>query len=284
MPLRAQEDQGLWVLKRVIIVAGIIYWFLQLYNAVTSVMSLFPSNEPHESVAPAAKLINKKLIDINLVVPARPKTRRSTNAACTGTYLGTLHAGKKTQFYKDCIIAGSHWVIHGDAKALFETCEIHVRAPIPGQKKNTLTGQGRRYGTGKTGFSFLGCSVMKAPDYGTLPSGEAVLFLGEPVGAAARVVFIKSYIDGIISPEGWIGGGSSTTPPGSRKAMIYFGEYLNYGPGAGTSGRVVEAGTGFRAMGTASEAFQFTVQSFIDGDEWLPETGIPFQTGLPNSP
>ncbi|PRQ58769.1 putative pectinesterase [Rosa chinensis] len=53
---------------------------------------------------------------------------------------------------------------------------------------------------------------------------------------------------------------------------LYYGEFMNKGPGSELAGRV-------RWLGhhtDPSEADQFTATNFIDGDSWLPSTGIPY--------
>uniref|UniRef100_J3LBW4 Pectinesterase n=1 Tax=Oryza brachyantha TaxID=4533 RepID=J3LBW4_ORYBR len=59
---------------------------------------------------------------------------------------------------------------------------------------------------------------------------------------------------------------------------LYYGEYMNYGPGAGVAGRV--AWPGHRVINDSAEAERFTVARFISGASWLPATGVSFLSGL----
>ncbi|KAK4743092.1 hypothetical protein SAY87_001093 [Trapa incisa] len=59
---------------------------------------------------------------------------------------------------------------------------------------------------------------------------------------------------------------------------LYYGEYMNYGPGAGVAQRVMWAG--YRVIEFLEEASKFTVAEFIYGSEWLPSTGVAFVKGL----
>lgn len=53
---------------------------------------------------------------------------------------------------------------------------------------------------------------------------------------------------------------------------------MNTGDGARTNHRM--RWPGFHVITNANDASPFTVERFIDGKSWIPETGIPFWTGL----
>ncbi|WMV31806.1 hypothetical protein MTR67_025191 [Solanum verrucosum] len=57
----------------------------------------------------------------------------------------------------------------------------------------------------------------------------------------------------------------------------YYAEFNNTGPGSNTSGRVTWPG--FHVI-DAADAANFTVSSFLLGDNWLPQTGVPYFSGL----
>jgi pectinesterase len=59
---------------------------------------------------------------------------------------------------------------------------------------------------------------------------------------------------------------------------LYYAEYNNTGPGADTSRRV--NWPGYHVLGDATDAGNFTVTSMVLGDNWLPQTGVPFTSGL----
>ncbi|THU56111.1 hypothetical protein C4D60_Mb11t13810 [Musa balbisiana] len=54
---------------------------------------------------------------------------------------------------------------------------------------------------------------------------------------------------------------------------------MNRGPGSNTSSRV--AWPGFRVIGDAAEASNFTAAAFVQGDQWLGSTSVPFSLGDP---
>ncbi|GLT90203.1 hypothetical protein SLE2022_081490 [Rubroshorea leprosula] len=58
---------------------------------------------------------------------------------------------------------------------------------------------------------------------------------------------------------------------------IDYAEFDNRGPGSDTSNRVTWPG--YHVV-DATDAVNFTVSIFIQGDSWLPATGVPFDAGL----
>ncbi|THU67558.1 hypothetical protein C4D60_Mb05t25920 [Musa balbisiana] len=59
---------------------------------------------------------------------------------------------------------------------------------------------------------------------------------------------------------------------------LYYAEYMNYGPGSGLGRRV--KWPGYHALSDATKAANFTVARFIDGNSWLPSTGVKYIAGL----
>lgn len=82
-----------------------------------------------------------------------------------------------------------------------------------------------------------------------------------------------SKMESVVDPKGWLewdGDFALNT--------LYYGEYMNRGPGSNTSARVTWPG--YRVINASTEASQFTVANFIQGNQWLPATGIPFFPNL----
>lgn len=84
---------------------------------------------------------------------------------------------------------------------------------------------------------------------------------------------MQSYLDDSINRAGWFPWSGSFA-----LSSLFYGEYMNTGPGASTSGRV--GWDGYHSSLTAEEASKFTVAEFISGGQWLPSTGVPFDAGL----
>ncbi|KAE9464002.1 hypothetical protein C3L33_04070, partial [Rhododendron williamsianum] len=184
--------------------------------------------------------------------------------------MNTLLANHNRQFYKDCDIYGSVDFVWGYAKAMFQDCRLY--ALRIGSDGNVITAQGKDSPTFDSGFSFQNCKVTVDPEL-ALRKSEVSVILGRPWTDYATVVFMQSFLDDIVKPEGW-----SISWDNIRKPYIFYAEYNNSGPGANTSGRV--KWPGYRVITSAAEASRFTVSKFIDGDAWIPEMGIPYQGGL----
>ncbi|KAG9442999.1 hypothetical protein H6P81_018853 [Aristolochia fimbriata] len=177
---------------------------------------------------------------------------------------GVLKAGGSPQFYGKSNIYGAVDVIWGTGSAIIQSCVVYVEKPyLPGhdQVPRALTFQQRSDRSFKGGFIFQGCSVDASP--GSDQSGSSPVFLGRPGGAYSTVVFMQSYLGGLLSPTstGWLFD-SSLSPA----TTLYLKEYNNRGPGVGPAERRI----------TTGEAAQFTVGSFISGDKWLPKTYVEY--------
>ncbi|CAO2203358.1 unnamed protein product [Urochloa humidicola] len=186
-------------------------------------------------------------------------------------YQDTLYVHSLRQFFRDCDIYGTIDFIFGNAAVVFQGCNLYARKPLPNQS-NIFTAQGREDPNQNTGISVQRCKVAAASDLAASGGGTKT-YLGRPWKQYSRTVFLQSEIDGLVDPAGWL-------PWDGNFALdtLYYGEYMNTGAGAGTSGRV--NWKGYHVITSASEASAFTVGSFIDGDVWLAGTSIPFTTGL----
>ncbi|KAJ0981271.1 hypothetical protein J5N97_009526 [Dioscorea zingiberensis] len=186
-------------------------------------------------------------------------------------YQDTLYAHSLRQLYRNCDIYGTVDFIFGDAAAVFQNCNIYVRKPLS-QQKNTVTAQGRKDPNENTGFSFHDSAVAAASDLQPV-QGSFRTYLGRPWKEYSRTVFMKTSLGGLIDPAGWLEWDGDFA-----LSTLYYGEYMNSGAGAGTSGRV--KWPGFHVITDASEAAKFTVKNFLSGDNWIPSTGIPYTSGL----
>jgi pectinesterase len=192
-------------------------------------------------------------------------------------YQDTLYAHSLRQFYRDCRVAGTVDFVFGNAAAVFQNCTLLARLPLP-EQKNSVTAQGRIDASMTTGFAFQFCNVSADADLLralAAANGTAATqtFLGRPWKQYSRVVFMQSYIDAVVRPEGWLAWDGDFALD-----TLYYGEYMNTGPGAVVTGRV--AWRGFHVMASPTEAGNFTVAQFIEGSMWLPTTGVKFTAGL----
>ncbi|KAL8120720.1 pectinesterase-like [Apium graveolens] len=187
-------------------------------------------------------------------------------------YQDTLYVYSLRQFYRNCDIYGTVDFIFGNAAAVFQSCKIYVRKPMNNQF-NTVTAQHRTDSNEYTGIVIHDSIITAASDLKAV-QGSFKTYLGRPWGYYSRTVVMKSSLDSLISPLGWTpwDGVSSTL------SNLYYGEYMNTGSGASTGGRV--KWPGYHVITSSAEAGKYSVGSFLIGNSWIPETGVPFSSGL----
>ncbi|KAF5733859.1 pectinesterase/pectinesterase inhibitor 35 [Tripterygium wilfordii] len=183
-------------------------------------------------------------------------------------YQDTLYTHSKRQFYRETDIYGTVDFIFGNSAVVLQNCNIYPRKPLSGQH-NFVTAQGRINANQNTGISIHNSKIVAASDLAATKSRTT--FLGRPWKQYSRTVIMQSFIDDSIHPSGW-------SPWSGSFALktLYYGEYMNSGPGSGPSGRVGWSHPGM----TLTEAQAFTVGGFIAGNLWLPSTGVAFDSGL----
>ncbi|PHU26596.1 Pectinesterase/pectinesterase inhibitor 18 [Capsicum chinense] len=183
----------------------------------------------------------------------------------------TLYTHTLRQFYRDCYITGTVDFIFGNAAVVFQNCKLAARKPMSGQK-NMVTAQGREDPNQNTGTSIQKCDIIPSSDLGAV-KGSVKTYLGRPWKEYSRTVFMQSNIGDHIDPAGW-----SEWKGDFALKTLYYGEYMNKGPGAGTSNRV--KWPGYHKALTTAEAMKFTVAQLIQGAAWLKSTGVAYTDGL----
>lgn len=186
-------------------------------------------------------------------------------------YQDTLYVHSLRQFYRECDIYGTVDFIFGNAAVVFQNCNMYARKPNENQK-NIFTAQGREDPNQNTGISILNCKVTAASDLIPVKSSFKT-YLGRPWKEYSRTVFLKSNIDDLVEPAGWLEWNGTFA-----LSTLYYGEYKNRGPGSNTSARV--KWPGYRVINSSTEASQFTVGEFVQGNEWLNSSSIPYYLNL----
>ncbi|KAI3728028.1 hypothetical protein L6452_16654 [Arctium lappa] len=186
-------------------------------------------------------------------------------------YQDTLCLLQNRQIYRECDIYGTIDFIFGDATAVLQKCNIYVQKPVLGQE-NAITAQGRIDPNSSTGFVIHNSRVVGTMELAAA-RGSVRTFLGRPWKDYSRVVFIMCFLDGLIDPEGWM-----PFPGSSAFGSMYYAEYKNNGKGSDTAGRV--KWPGYHVLMTDEEAEEYSVRKFLGGDSWIPQTGVPFNSGL----
>lgn len=187
-------------------------------------------------------------------------------------YQDTLMVLSQRQFYKQCYVYGTIDFIFGNAAVVLQNCMIYVRRPLKGQV-NVITAQGREDPYQNSGISIHNSQIRAAPDLRPV-IGSVKTYLGRPWKKYSRTVIMRSYIDSLVSPMGWLAWQSSKF----AQDTLYYGEFKNFGPRASTRYRV--RWPGFHVIRSPNVASQFTVRRLIAGQTWLPATGVPFTLGL----
>ncbi|KAL4178875.1 hypothetical protein AMTRI_Chr13g84380 [Amborella trichopoda] len=186
-------------------------------------------------------------------------------------YQDTLYAHSNRQFYRETDIYGTVDFIFGNAAAVFQSCNLYARKPMSDQRI-TYTAQGRKDPNQNTGFSIHNCKITAASDLVPVKSSIPT-YLGRPWQEFSRTVIMQSFLDDLIRPAGWLEWSGNFA-----LKSLYYGEYMNKGPGAGLSDRV--RWPGYKGELTVDDATKFTVAQFISGNSWLPATGVSFDSGL----
>jgi pectinesterase len=190
-------------------------------------------------------------------------------------YQDTLYAHALRQFYRDCKISGTVDFVFGNAAAVFQNCQFLARKPLPDQK-NSITAQGRKDPNQNTGFAFQFCNITADLDLAATnasSSNQTYTYLGRPWKEYSRTIIMQSYIGSVVRPEGWLewyGDFALDT--------LFYGEFMNFGPGSGLASRV--KWPGYHAINSTGQVANFTVAQFIDGNLWLPSTGVKYTAGL----
>ncbi|BAU00809.1 hypothetical protein VIGAN_10244100 [Vigna angularis var. angularis] len=195
------------------------------------------------------------------------------NRCRVDAYQDTLYVHSNRQFYRDSYVTGTVDFIFGNAAAVFQNCTLEARKPMKGQK-NMVTAQSRTDPNQNTGISIQQCNISPSEDL--RPEIKSFkTYLGRPWQNFSRTVVMQSFLDKHIDPEGW---SEWDDKHKSYLETLYYGEYMNRGPGAGTGGRV--NWTGYHIIKSAAVANQFTVKNLIQGDVWLKNSGVNFIEGL----
>ncbi|XP_055814918.1 pectinesterase-like [Solanum dulcamara] len=189
-------------------------------------------------------------------------------------YQDTLCVHTYRQFYRDCTIRGTIDFVFGDGAAVFQNCTIAVRKPLK-EQHCIVTAQGRTDPRQPTGLVFQNCSIVADDSYNEV-KGEIKTYLGRPWKQYSRTVIMESSIDDLIQPEGWLEWNKTFA-----FETLFYTEFNNKGSGSSKTDRVNWSGVKELPI---ERVQRFTASKFLDADEWIPSTGIPYTSGFFLSP
>ncbi|KAF5548314.1 pectinesterase [Fusarium napiforme] len=164
----------------------------------------------------------------------------------------TLLVNQGIQVFSNSYIAGSVDFIWGYSKAFFHGCYIASNTA-----NAYITANNRKSSSWAGGFVFDKCKVTYTDSYG---SNFGTTSLGRPWSQYALVVYMNSFLDKHISPQGWATWSSSNP----QTSNVLFGEFNNTGPGNWTTSRA-----SFATKLTESQAATYSLGSFIGSTSWL---------------
>ncbi|KAG8390271.1 hypothetical protein BUALT_Bualt01G0066300 [Buddleja alternifolia] len=187
---------------------------------------------------------------------------------CTfDAFQDTLYAHSNRQFYLECDIYGTVDFIFGNSATVIQNCNILPIRPMPSQQ-NTITAHGKFDPNQNTGLSIQNCTIWPAGNLTGIST-----FLGRPWKNYSTTIYYHSVMDSFIDPKGWLPWVGTSAPN-----TIFYAEFQNLGPGAVTKNRVNWRGLKLNLTPTIVK--KFTVGKFINGDEWIPATGVTYKSGL----
>jgi pectin methylesterase-like acyl-CoA thioesterase len=176
-------------------------------------------------------------------------------ASSIGCMNGQSECKTGRQYYTDCYIEGHVDFIFGDAKAVFENCEIHSITHVAGgyltAQSNTRQGQ-------DAGYVFNRCKLTADP-------GSGPIYLGRPWRDYSTVIYLNTEMGGHIMPAGWFDWKSAPQP---RLPTATYAEFNSTGPGANPKAR-----DPYSKQLTAQEARKYETRAYLAGkDGWNPTT------------
>jgi len=155
------------------------------------------------------------------------------------------------QYYADCYIEGHVDFIFGDAKAVFESCEIHS---IPHAAGGYLTAESNTRPGQDAGYVFDRCKI-------TADAGAGEVYLGRPWRDYSTVIFMNTDIEAPIMAAGWSDWKSAPQP---RLPTATYAEFNSTGPGANAKAREP-----YSKQLSAEEAKRYEAKAYLAGaDGW----------------
>ena len=184
-------------------------------------------------------------------------------------YQDTLLTAYGIHFFRECEVYGTVDFIFGNSRVVLQNCDIYVRKRTEGTV-NMITAQGRGQ-VEDTGIVLHNCSIKADKDLQPYP--QIKTFLGRLWHSYSQTIVMECFLDKLIDLEDWL-------PKGEKKSLstLHFLEYTNRGPIANITRRL--KWSGYHIAKNSKEFKYFTVENFINGNQWLPSLGILFVSGF----
>lgn len=162
------------------------------------------------------------------------------------------------QYFDNCYVEGNVDYIFGDAKAVFQACELHSRP----HHAVMITAQSKHFPAEDSGYYFLDCRITGAND------GDHVA-LGRPWRDYATVLFYHTDMQQTVAAEGW-------SEWGGRLKTANYREYDSFGPGVNGGNRAVTS----PAL-SSEEKKKLNAHALLgESDAWDPAAEVKELRGL----
>uniref|UniRef100_A0A0E0APL4 Pectinesterase n=1 Tax=Oryza glumipatula TaxID=40148 RepID=A0A0E0APL4_9ORYZ len=190
-------------------------------------------------------------------------------------YQDTLYPHAQRQFFRDCTVSGTIDFIFGNSQAskivVLQNCLLQPRKPMDNQV-NIITAQGRREKRSAGGTVIHNCTVAPHPDLEKF-TDKVKTYLARPWKEYSRTIFVQNEIGAVVDPVGWLEWNGNFALD-----TLYYAEVDNHGPGADMSKRAKWKGV--QSLTYQDVQKEFTVEAFIQGQEFIPKFGVPYIPGL----
>ncbi|MGA7159345.1 MAG: pectinesterase family protein [Acidobacteriaceae bacterium] len=209
---------------------------------------------PQGSQALALSITGDRAILRNVRLLGNQDTLYAASNKCPLTKAGQPTPDCKTsrQYFTHCFIAGNVDFIFGNARAVFDHCEIHSTPHSEG----FLTAQSKNSPTEDSAYVFDHCTLTADP-------GVTNVYLGRPWRPYATVIYLNTEMGAHINPAGW-----REWHPNETHSLdtAYFAEFNSTGPGADPTQREPKS-----HQLTAQQAAPYQPATFLSGhDNWNP--------------
>ncbi len=206
------------------------------------------AKDPSQAVALLLESDRAVLDRVHLI--SGQDTLYANSSRCRGTLESACRADR--QLFNDCYIQGNVDYIFGDAKAVFNHCELHSR---PGSEV-MITAQSRHSPLEDSGYTMLSCRITGTDD------GHRI-DLGRPWRDYSTVLFYKTEIDQKLDTDGW-------QQWGGRLKTSTYREYKSHGPGVNGGHRIVQS----PPLTRAQERMLKPSALLAGKDHWDPRAAI----------
>ncbi|KAF3954356.1 hypothetical protein CMV_020286 [Castanea mollissima] len=264
------------------------------YQTITAAVKNIPMNRKHEYVIFIKKgtynesiYIGMNMSNLVFIGDGKEKTMIAFSKSYASGFetqdSATLDISANDVLIKGISIVNSAGSEGGQAVAL-RTAGDNIavyQCSIKGYQDTLLTAYGQQFfreseiyaqGRGepkKTGTVLHNCSIIADKELEPYTT-EVKTFLGRPWMDYSQTIVMECFLGDLIDPEGWLKFNNDVA-----LSTLHYVEYGNRGPRADAKGRITWPG--HNIVNNPNDVQEYTVNRFINGTNWLPRMGVPFE-------